>query len=655
VAIIEAADAGRTYEERCHCLNVIDLNCQLTIILLRKRVGCIILLCGFFCPVLAQDIIVPDMREERFTTEAYRKMADWPATRQTADSLLHYGNFSANFFHISTDSFFSRALRVGHILNNDSVKLEALTGLGYTRYYKGYANEALALLLEAKSLAKKKNDIETELNILNGIGLVFIELSLYDTAISIFKTCYTYGKAVGKPAIWQSAILNTGWCYQNMGEYRKGIQAMGELARGFDTLSLLAVVVQGAANLGECYLKIGSADSAIFWSKQAFTYGGFNKDYESMYFAALNLAQAYLLKKETARAINYFNSVDTGYIQRKKNLSLLMNFYYTRYQLATAQKEVSASLPAYQQYIHWRDSLNEQRNTRQATYLIENHKREKLVLENRQLQLSNIATRQRNQFIIIVFSAGILILAAVAWLFYRFNMQRRENEKKALNNAIREAQLTALRSQMNPHFLFNLMGTIEEQIDTEPQLAQEMVNAFARLLRTSLEMSETGFISLHDEIQYLDNYCRLMQLKAGTPFTYSINQPPDADAHALFIPSMLVQPLIENAILHGFRNSRQTGIVSIVFSARTTNTITCTITDNGGGVTVSLRKSSTSYGQTILRKRLHLYGLLLNATLSLDAQNRCTTDGRIEGFTVTLVLPCLNHSHMFMNQLSAHA
>lgn len=631
------------------------MNCQLTIILLRKRIGCIVLLCGFFCPVLAQDIIVPDRREERFTTAAYQKMANWPPTRQTADSLLHYGSFSANFFHAITDSFYSRALWVGRSLNNDSITLEALTGLGYTRYYKGYVNEALALLLEAKSLAQKKNDAETVLNILNGIGLVFIELSLYDTALSIFKTCYTYGKVVGKPAIWQSAILNTGWCYQSKGEYRKGIQAMGELAKGFDTLSLLAIVIQGAANLGECYLKIGAADSAIFWAKQAFTYGRLNKDYESMYFAALNLAQAYLLKKDITKSVVYFNSVDTAYIRRKKNLSLLLNFYYTRYLLATAQKEEPAILPAYQWYIRWKDSLNEQRNTQQAAYLIENHKREKLLLENQQLHLSNIATRQRNQFILIIFSAGILVLAAAAWLFYRFNTQRRENEKKALNTAIREAQLTALRSQMNPHFLFNLMGTIEEQIDAQPQIAQEMVNAFARLLRTSLDMSETGFIRLQDELQYLDNYCRLMQLKAGTPFVYSIKQPADTDINALFIPSMLIQPLIENTILHGFRNSRQTGMVSIVFSTPANHTITCTITDNGSGITVSSPKNSTSYGQTILRKRLHLYGLLLNTTLSFDAQNHVTTDGRIEGFVVTLILPCLNQSHTFMNQWSAHA
>ncbi len=622
----------------------------MTNILLRKRILFVCLLCWASCPAFAQDI-----REENFSAAAYRKMINWPVTRQTADSLLRYGSFSANFFHSTTDSFFARALWIGNQLNDDSLKLEALTGLGYTRYYNGYINEALPLLLEAQAFAQKTNDFEKELNILNGIGLVFIELSLYDTALSIFKTCYTYGKAVGKNAIWQSAIANMGWCYCNMGEYRKGIRTMDKLAIGFDTLNLLAIVVQSAANLGECYLKASDADSAIFWEKQAFGYAKLNKDYESMQFAALNLAQAHLLKKETAKAIDCFNTVDAVRIQYKKNLSLLVNFYYTRYLLTLAQNNTPAMLPAHQTYIRWRDSLNHQRNTRQATYLLESHKREKLTLENQQLQLSNIATRRRNQFVLILLSAGLVLLSVAAWLFYRRKMRRRENEKKVLTTAIREAQLTALRSQMNPHFLFNLMSTIEEQIDTAPQLAQEMVNTFARLLRTSLEMSETGFTSLSDEIKYLENYCHLMQLKSDNPFTYSITLPHNLGAEECFIPSMLVQPLLENAILHGFRNRKQKGMLSIAFSAYTGNTLTCTLTDNGTGIVVTPKNNHTSFGQSILRKRLHLYGLLLNTTLKIDANNREGMDGRIEGYIVTLVLPCLNHSQTFYHQSASYA
>ncbi len=162
-----------------------------------------------------------------------------------------------------------------------------------------------------------------------------------------------------------------------------------------------------------------------------------------------------------------------------------------------------------------------------------------------------------------------------------------------------EIQMQALSAQMNPHFIFNCMNSIQHAIiinDTEK--ASVMLNDFASLIRMVLEHSAQAKISLENEIKILETYLKLEQLRTSYSFDYEISIAGDIVKDFVEIPTMLLQPFLENAIWHGFKEIRYKGIIHISFSLQN-EMVYCTITDNGTG-----RSNATKDTFTITKKSL---------------------------------------------------
>ena len=147
-----------------------------------------------------------------------------------------------------------------------------------------------------------------------------------------------------------------------------------------------------------------------------------------------------------------------------------------------------------------------------------------------------------------------------------------------------ELEQMALRSQMNPHFIFNSLNSIQQYvIDKDISGANKYITSFSRLIRQTLDNSSREKISIKDEISYLSNYLELEKTRMENMFDYSIVCNPALPANDIFIPPMLLQPYIENSIRHGvrYRNDNE-GKININIDIDGVNLI-CTITDNGIG------------------------------------------------------------------------
>ena len=140
--------------------------------------------------------------------------------------------------------------------------------------------------------------------------------------------------------------------------------------------------------------------------------------------------------------------------------------------------------------------------------------------------------------------------------------------------------LTALRSQMNPHFIFNALNSIQDLIlkqDTEA--SYDYIVMFAQLVRNTLNYSNQDFISIEKELEFLEVYLQLEKLRFGEIFNYSISFD---EKEYLEVPSLIIQPFIENALVHGLMHKAGEKELHIVFTY-TDNMIQCVITDNGIG------------------------------------------------------------------------
>ena len=221
---------------------------------------------------------------------------------------------------------------------------------------------------------------------------------------------------------------------------------------------------------------------------------------------------------------------------------------------------------------------------------------------------------------------SILFLFAIGLVVLVFRLQskrlreksRKVQEKAELERNLIELEQKALRLQMNPHFIFNALNSIQGLIGTEHETkARYYLAKFSRLMRQILDNSGKTVITLEEEIATLENYLLVEQFCTGNRFDYEITTNLMTEANYVEIPPMLVQPFAENAIKHGFRfpaGDDRKGKITIHFEEER-HGIHCTITDNGIG-----RKASTelktfvespkhvSKGLTVTEERLHLLG-----------------------------------------------
>ena len=188
---------------------------------------------------------------------------------------------------------------------------------------------------------------------------------------------------------------------------------------------------------------------------------------------------------------------------------------------------------------------------------------------------------------------------------------------------IGEARLVALRSQMNPHFIFNSLNSIQHYIHTyQTAAAEEFLSTFSSLIRKTLENSGSSVIPLSDELHTIELYLKLEKARFGDRLNYEIKVDEAIDIENTLVPPMLLQPYIENGIIHGL-SAKETGGTIIIELKHSNNSIICVIEDNGIGRQKSLELKSTSpirksFGMSITQKRLEILNQYLNIPVSVN-------------------------------------
>jgi hypothetical protein len=186
-------------------------------------------------------------------------------------------------------------------------------------------------------------------------------------------------------------------------------------------------------------------------------------------------------------------------------------------------------------------------------------------------------------FQILVIAVAILLTwILVAWRFSA--IRKEEQEKIAFQQRLNDLEQMALRSQMNPHFIFNCLNSIQNFIiHSNLEASNLYLSEFANLIRQTLDNSEKGSISIRNEIDYLKRYLELERMRFGHSFGYSIEVDMEIDQEMTHIPTMILQPYIENSIRHGIRlKENGVGHVDIRFK-KSKGDLICIIEDNGIG------------------------------------------------------------------------
>jgi LytS/YehU family sensor histidine kinase len=218
--------------------------------------------------------------------------------------------------------------------------------------------------------------------------------------------------------------------------------------------------------------------------------------------------------------------------------------------------------------------------------------------------------------------------------------RRREN----LKQQILLAEQKAVRSQMNPHFIFNSLNSIQHFIiDKDEKNANSYLSNFSKLIRKTLDSSKFNTISLKEEVETLKLYLQLEQLRFENRFEYRLEIDPKIDQDETSIPTLILQPIIENAIWHGLMPKKNKGNLDIMFELLTANRLLVSVQDNGVGRKYSSeinkkRKQHVPMGIENIRERLALLNKLNKTNMSIGIVDLQSDNGEPEGTRVEILL-----------------
>jgi LytS/YehU family sensor histidine kinase len=245
------------------------------------------------------------------------------------------------------------------------------------------------------------------------------------------------------------------------------------------------------------------------------------------------------------------------------------------------------------------------------------------------------------------------IVVLLTWLLVSRrirNIRKQQNEREELVRQRAEMENKALQAQMNPHFIFNCLNSIQQfMFDQDMMQTNEYVSGFARLIRATLNHSSRSFISLEEEIEYLSDYLVLEKMRFKEKMNYYIELDPVIDQFNTVLPPMLIQPYVENAMRHGLRNKPGgDGFIRIMIRKEGSDLVII-VEDNGIGREKAMEYKTKEHieyqskGISMTASRISILGAVYGVYVRVSMEDRMT-NGCPDGTKVTVIVPEFSHA-----------
>ena len=499
-------------------------------------------------------------------------------------------------------SYFFKAIEESKITRNDSV--ENLAYFGLSSYYSNFSNVDSSLYYNRKSKLyfESKNDTNALINCYQNMMAIYSMVYNYDKTIEYGLKCEKLFRKNEQHYLEGEVYISLSYAYDNI----KGDKNIEKSQLYIDKAEKIALNNDISYLLLSIYTVKGvrlhsseDFENAIFFFKKALKQATNQKDLFNISLSHYNLGISYFKIGNNIKAAYHYkkiNDLESGPLQKRSYLHLALIY-------SNVAKTQSLM------YLSKHDSLDELlKLEKDRELLIEYETLEKekenlaLTIENKNKELQNQTYKiqaQKNKFYLVLGIITFIILALFSTLFYRF--KRRQSKNKIVN-----LQKQALQLQLNPHFFFNALNSINAYVGKqETDKAKYYLGKFSKLMRLTLENSQLDYVSLEDELSFLENYMTLEQMNSDN-FEFEINI--DEDLLDIKIPSMLLQPFVENSIEHAFNKLIDEKGKIIIKITETIGFINVVIADNGIGISKQNNNNEhKSVAIELLKKRIDLY------------------------------------------------
>ncbi|HLT51611.1 MAG TPA: tetratricopeptide repeat protein [Arenibacter sp.] len=446
-----------------------------------------------------------------------------------------------------------------------------------------YHQEALEL---AETEKKPSEGIKRSINVsLNSIGNLYLTLKQYDIAIAQFKRSMELEKELGNKLGLAINYQNIGECLEQKGELEEALHHYRTSLDYNNEINSNKGRILCKNSIAQIYIKQNKAAEALDILEPNLLAAEGIGDMHIIASININLGWALMELHNDDRSEEHLNR-GLEIAQRHQLPSTISLAYTFLSKLATHRGNFENALLYFQKAENLNEEINSEVNRRYVNDLIIKFETEKknnqiasLASEN---ELMNLKLKRKTNTLII----GALGMALLTFLLYILYRQKElKHEKKVLT-----LEQSMLRSQMNPHFLFNSLNSIKLYIiNNEKKNAVHYLNKFSKLVRKILEASSVREISLSDELETIELYMNIENIRFSDEINFTIKVNDGIDPHNIKIPSLILQPFLENALWHGLSSKEGEKNIDLMVSVENDKYTKISITDNGVGREASER------------------------------------------------------------------
>jgi two-component sensor histidine kinase len=549
-----------------------------------------------------------------------------------------------DLYYFENNGFKANELYEESILKSEACsdkheKLRLLYQIAYQHIYFNHLKLALKSGFDGLKIAENIGDQEWIGNFNAQIGTIHFHSLETKKALERHIMALSIYKKLNNNHLIVSALCDVASDYGQIHDTINSCKYYLETAKYSKDFGLSRDAIEVNKALNAAYLLKGKIDSAEYFGLKACKMADSMPSITTRASTNFLLAFTYfeggkydLAKNSALLALKLCRQ--SKFILQLPGLYLLLNKLYLR------EQNYKEAFNIYKSYITIHDSLNNiklKQETIQQQFDYEFEKKENenlLLIQQNQIQSLEL---ERNYYLLGGLVVLLLFVATIAYLFLRQNKLKANHKSMLLEQKL-------LQSQMNPHFIFNALQSIQHSIlKNDSKTAVKHLNSFASLTRSVLENSRAEYISLGKEIELLNNYLQLQKMRFSNRFDYEINVDEKIDKQRHMIAPMLSQPFLENAIEHGFNDTDNDGKITVDFKVDG-QLLMMTISDNGVGIQShrNEKKSNKSLAITITKDRIGLINKEKNGTASFDITEAFPKVLHRKGVKVCFVLPLIH-------------
>lgn len=539
-------------------------------------------------------------------------------------------------------------------------QMDALNEIASLHAQQDDYEKAQQSLQKAITLAGKKTGLDTLLiDTYMLLGILFERTRKYDDALGYYNRAGDLQERLqAGPQEKARLLTNIAHVYDEQGLYFKSVDIYKEALKICKTNKILFGEALISQNLANACNELGKYAESIAYSNQSLTLARANRFNRVEVASYQNLGAAYLKLQQYPKVIEYYDKA----LQLAKAVGYTKAMLNSALQLSEAYEKQGNTLKAFEYYkmhTQWKDSVfsrekSEKIEAMQAAF--KSREKEAAIKElERQNELA--AIKQRQLYALLLFLVLLAGLGAYL-LYYRQRKARqlmqqqqqlekleKQQEVQRLEKDKMQYELNALKAQMNPHFLFNALNSIQELFMTgESHQGNEYLGRFSDLTRAILNASGKATISLREEMDMLHDYLNLEALRFSEDFEFELKAADNLPIDDIEIPPLLVQPYVENAIKHGLLHKTGHRTLRVSFEQPRQGYLRVTVYDNGigrarAGYYAALKnKQHNSFATGATQKRLELLNHGLPHAITVQ-YNDLENEGEPAGTQVTLQIP----------------